>query len=121
MKAGAVVKHLLGVWFSEIQYTPSDNLYTGESCSGLSISIRDENIFLPVQTGIEIILQLLLLFPEQCRERLYKTVANPSGEKHLDKLSGIENSFLKMKSGNNISTELNNRWAEKITPFLLYA
>jgi uncharacterized protein YbbC (DUF1343 family) len=112
--------NLPGACFSEIQYTPSDGLYAGESCFGLSISIRDENIYLPVQTGINIIQQLLLLFPEQCRERLYKTVANPSGEKHLDKLSGIENSFLQMKSGNKISTELNNRWVKKITPFLLY-
>ncbi len=111
---------LAGIRFSEIQYTPSAGLYAGELCNGLSLTVTDENIFLPVQTGISIIQQLLLLFPGHCTERKYKTVANPSGEKHLDKLLGIENSFLKMKGGNKISTQLSNGWEEKISPFLLY-
>jgi hypothetical protein len=71
----------------------------------LPLSITNENLVLPVQTGNIIIHQLLLLFPGQCSERLYQTVANPSGEKHLDKLMGIENSFLKLKEGNKISTK----------------
>ncbi len=112
--------HLPGIQFSAITYTPSDSLYTGECCFGLSLSITDENIFLPVQTGIAIIQQLLLLFPDHCQERLYKTVANPSGEKHADKLLGMENSFQKLKEGNKIITELNYDWEKKITPFLLY-
>ena len=112
--------NLPGVSFSEIRYSPTGSLYAGESCTGLSLLITDENIFRPVQTGIAIIQQLLLLFREQCSERLYKTVANPSGEKHLDKLLGIENSFSKLKAGHKISSELKNEWQEKITPFLLY-
>ncbi len=112
--------NLPGVTFSEIQYSPTDSLYAGESCTGLSVLITDENSFRPVQTGIAIIQQLLFLFPEQCKERLYKTVANPSGEKHLDKLLGIENSFSKLKAGDNISGELETEWKEKISPFLLY-
>lgn len=111
---------LPGIQFSTITYTPSDSLYAGECCFGLSLSITDENIFLPVQTGITIIQQLLLLFPEHCKERLYKTVANKSGEKHADKLVGIENSFLRLKEGNKIITELNVDWEKIITPFLLY-
>ena len=111
---------LPGIQFSTITYTPSDSLYAGECCFGLSLSITDENIFLPVQTGITIIQQLLLLFPEHCKERLYKTVANKSGEKHSDKLLGIENSFLRLKEGNKIITELNVDWEKIITPFLLY-
>ncbi|MEP7254919.1 MAG: DUF1343 domain-containing protein [Ferruginibacter sp.] len=112
--------NLPGVSFSEIKYTPNESLYAGESCTGLSVLITDEDSFRPVHTGIAIIQQLLLLFPEQCKERLYKTAANPSGEKHLDKLLGIETSFSKLKAGDNISTELKNEWQEKITPFLLY-
>ena len=112
--------NLPGVQFSEIQYAPSGSLYAGETCFGLSLLITNENTFLPVQTGITIIQNLFSLFPDQCRERLYKTVANPSGEKHLDKLLGIENSFLTLKEGNKISTDLKNDWKEKITPFLVY-
>lgn len=112
--------NLPGVQFSEIQYTPSANLYAGELCFGLSLLITNENIFLPVQTGITIIQNLFSLFPDQCLERLYKTIANPSGEKHLDKLLGIQNSFLSLKEGNKILTDLKEDWKEKITPFLIY-
>lgn len=112
--------NLPGVQFSKIQYTPSASLYAGELCFGLSLLITNENIFLPVQTGITIIQNLFSLFPDQCRERLYKTVANPSGEKHLDKLLGIQNSFLSLKEGNKILSDLKEDWKEKITPFLIY-
>ena len=111
---------LPGIQFSSITYTPTESLYAGECCFGLSLSITDESIFLPAQTGIEIIQQLLLLFPDHCRERLYKTVANPSGEKHADKLLGIEKSFLRLKEGTKIITELNDNWENSITPSLLY-
>lgn len=113
-------QHLPGVQFSPITYTPTESLFAGECCYGLSLSVTDENIFTPVQTGLAIIQQLLLLYPEYCRERLYKTVANPSGEKHADKLLGIENSFLRLKEGTKIITELNDDWEKIITPFLLY-
>lgn len=113
-------QNLPGVLFKEIQFTAADSLYAGESCSGLSLLIANEKEFLPVQTGIAIIQQLLLLFPRHCAERKYKTRANPSGEKHLDKLLGVENSFSKLKAGERISGELKNEWQEKVTPFLLY-
>lgn len=112
--------HLPGILFSEIQYTPSASLYAGECCNGLLLSITDEHLFLPVQTGITIIQQLLSLFPEYCYERLYKTVANPSGEKHLDKLLGVVDSFQTLKTGTKISTELHQAWEQQISPFLLY-
>lgn len=111
---------LPGVSFLETQYTPSNSLYAGQCCHGLSLSITDENIFLPVQTGITIIQQLFFLFPGQCSERLYKTVANPTGEKHLDKLLGVQNSFTKLREGNKLSAELHDKWEELIAPFLLY-
>jgi uncharacterized protein YbbC (DUF1343 family) len=112
--------NLPGVRFSEIQYSPTASLYAGENCTGLSVLITDEDSFRPVQTGITIIRQLLFLFPEQCKERSYKTLANPTGEKHLDKLLGIENSFSGLKAGDRISSGLKNEWEEKIAPFLLY-
>jgi uncharacterized protein YbbC (DUF1343 family) len=112
--------NLPGVGFTEIQYCPSGGIYAGEDCFGLSMSVREEISFLPVRTGIEIIQQLFSLFPEYCTERLYKTVANPSGEKHLDKLLGVENSIQKMKRGDTFVTGINNDWTEETGAFLLY-
>jgi len=111
---------LTGVQFSEINYIPDTSLYSGETCYGLSFSVTDENLFRPVQTGISIIRKLLQLFPEHCSERLYKTVANPTGEKHLDKLTGVKNSYAKLKSENIISTGYEEEWKQKISPFLIY-
>lgn len=112
--------NLPGIFFKEIQFRTADSLYAGENCTGLSLSITHEKEFLPVQTGIAVIRQLLLLFPGHCTERKYKTLANPSGEKHLDKLLGVENSFSKLKAKDKISSELKNEWKESIAPFLLY-
>ncbi len=113
-------KQLPGINFTTVQYTPTDSLYAHEQCYGLALSITDENIFLPVHTGVTIIQQLLALFPEHAKERLYKTVANPSGTKHAGKLLGVANSLQLLKEGKDISTELNGEWEEKITPYLLY-
>lgn len=88
-----------GVQFSASRFTPWDSLYAGKACKGLSLTITNENVFRPVQTGLAIIRNLLTIYPDDCRERLYKTVANPSGERHLDKLIGIENSLDKLKIG----------------------
>jgi uncharacterized protein YbbC (DUF1343 family) len=111
---------LHGVAFKQIEYIPYDSMYPNEKCFGLSIAVTDENTFSPVYTGINIIQQILINFPEQCKERLYKTVANPTGEKHLDKLLGIANSFENLKTGISIQTSLNSFWKNSIDPYLLY-
>ncbi len=113
-------QNLPGIRFSPIQYTPSAGLYAAEKSFGLTLSVFDEKIFLPVQTGIAIMRELVSLFPGQCRERLYKTVANPGGERHLDKLSGIANCFSKLAQGVEISTRLNGQWQETAGNFLFY-
>ena len=113
-------KKLPGVVFSPVQYIPAAGLYVQERCNGLSLTITDEYHFLPVQTGIAILQELTALFPEQAKERLYKTVANPTGIGHADKLLGVANSFQLLKEGKMIEVELNNQWEEMIAPYLLY-
>jgi hypothetical protein len=69
------------------------------------------------------ILQLLInLYPVDCKERLYPTVANPTGENHLDRLTGIKNSFEKIKSGNFFNEKFwdGRQWESVIKPYLLY-
>lgn len=102
-------------------YTPGWGLYAGEICQGLTFSITDANSFKPVHTGLQIIKLIVSCYPEQCKERLYHTVANPSGSGHLDKLTGVFQSFKKIKNGVFPFESLEQKqWAEIMRPFLLY-
>lgn len=104
-----------------INYAPAWGLYANEKCNGLELTVTDTENYMPVKTGVEIIKLLLKLFPEDCKERLYKTNANPTGSMHLDKLLGIESAFLKSQNEEPISTALNKEdWENVISPFLLY-
>lgn len=104
-----------------ISYTAAWGLYANETCKGLKLAVTDAENYLPVKTGVEIIKLILKLYPSDCKERFYKTNANPTGEKHLDKLLGIQNAFQKLKNDNAITTSLNKEnWEKIITPFLLY-
>jgi uncharacterized protein YbbC (DUF1343 family) len=110
-----------GLKANTISYTPAWGLYENEKCFGLELSVTNTEIFFPVNNGIQIIKLLLKLFPADCKERLYKTNANPTGNKHLDKLIGVENSFMKLKNEDYISTKLKpEEWANIISPYLLY-
>ena len=113
-------KNLPGILFKPYRYTPADNLYKGEKCNGLELMITDALKFRPVNTGIEIIKILFQSFPDKIKVRLYKTLANPSGTGHLDKLLGIENAF--EKTGNNllISVDVATTWPLTIKKSLLY-
>jgi hypothetical protein len=51
---------------------------------------------------------------------LYKTAANPTGEKHLDKLMGVHHAFDKLMKGIKFETEVNKEWSTTINPHLLY-
>lgn len=113
--------NLPGVKFSAISYTPKESVYAQQICNGLKLEITSEQNFKPVLTGLSIIAQLLKYFPENCTERLYKTVANPSGSGHLDKLTGVVDSLKKLKEENFITQYYHaNNWQNEIAPFLIY-
>ncbi|MBS1920172.1 MAG: DUF1343 domain-containing protein [Bacteroidetes bacterium] len=110
-----------GINSKSISYKPANALYANETCYGLKLTITDPEKFRPVNIGLQLIKLILSLHPEQCEERLYKTRANPSGSQHLDKLTGIFNSFKKMKTKEIISSQLKTEdWKEKIKPYLYY-
>jgi uncharacterized protein YbbC (DUF1343 family) len=110
-----------GIKSTAISYTPEWGLYSGEVCQGLQFSITDTHSFRPVETGLQLVSLIISLYPEHCKERLYKTVANPSGAGHLDKLTGVHHSFEKIKNGESISATLKSKdWNEIIQPYLLY-
>lgn len=108
-----------GISIKEVSYVPETGIYSGASCYGLKIAVTDAHSFKPVKTVLQLLHLITRFFPGKCEERLYPTVANPSGRGHLDKLTGIPHSFEKIKTGNIPSTDVSD-WKETIRPFLLY-
>ena len=108
-----------GIVIKEISYVPETGIYSGETCYGLKIAVTDAHSFKPVSTSFQLLHLITRLFPDNCEERLYPTVANPSGSGHLDKLTGIPHSFGKIKTGSIPTTHVSD-WKEQIQPFLLY-
>lgn len=108
-----------GCRFESLSYVPQSSLFAGTECRGLRVHITDEKQFRPVRTGLLLIHHLLNLFPEQCAERLYPTVANPSGTRHLDRLTGLADSIRLVKENGNRDTGV-PEWAGEMAPYLLY-
>jgi uncharacterized protein YbbC (DUF1343 family) len=110
---------IAGIKSQVVSYTPSSGLYANEVCNGLKFSVTEASQFFSVSMGIKLLYLIISFYPNQCNERLYVTRANPSGKNHLDKLTGVYQSFEKIKSGVLPETKLTN-WKEKILPYLLY-
>jgi len=102
-------------------FQPWSGIYRDENCHGLQLKISDASSFRPVRTGIELIQLIASLYPEYCEERSYKTRANPTGRRHLDKLTGVYNSFEKIKNKemSNLQQDVSG-WKKIISPHLLY-
>ncbi|MBL0305031.1 MAG: DUF1343 domain-containing protein [Chitinophagaceae bacterium] len=112
---------LPGIKSTAITYIPTHGLYAGEKCQGLRFFLTDHHLFTPVKAGLQLLQCIISLYPGQCKERLYPTVANPTGKGHLDKLIGIYRSFEKIGEGEIPSTILQQKdWKEIISPYLLY-
>ena len=101
-----------GMSSTPVTFKPLTGLYAGETCYGLKIPVTNENDFRPVQMGIDLIKTILQCYPVAAKERLYQTVANPSGKGHLDKLLGTPDAFTKIKNGESIQTIVANEWKE---------
>ena len=54
---------LPGVLFTPIEFTPDSSKFKDELCRGVSIRIIDREVLEPIRTGLEIALQLRLLYP----------------------------------------------------------
>lgn len=112
---------LPGISFSTISYTPKWGLYKNETCRGIKLKITDSDVIRPVALGLAIIKLLISHYPKNCTQRLYKTNANPSGQNHLDKLLGVQNSFHFLKTAHNLETKVHqSEWQDLMQPFLLY-
>jgi uncharacterized protein YbbC (DUF1343 family) len=112
---------LPGVIAHPYSYEPGLSIYGNEQCHGLQLKVTDISSFRPVRIGLELVNLIASLYPGNCKERLYKTRANPTGERHLDKLTGISTSFEKIKNKELIDFRQDmSAWKEVINPYLLY-
>ena len=109
-----------GVKIESVAYVPTDGLYKDERCEGICLTVTDPLALQPVSLGISLLRVLFRLYPKQIQMRLYKTVANPGGACHLDKLLGVHGSFDLLRNNAEIATGVKHSWAEVIAPYLLY-
>lgn len=111
---------LPGVQASPVSYTPSAGIYTGLLCHGVQWQVTDIASFNPVQTGLALLQTVHHLYPQQLQPRLYKTVANPSGTGHLDKLLGVQHAFEFLQQNHTFDLNIQEQWAATISGYLLY-
>jgi uncharacterized protein YbbC (DUF1343 family) len=116
----ALQSRLQQVQVTPVHYTPWSGKYVNETCNGVAFRITKPNTFKAVSTGISILQTIIQRYPEKVKERLYITNANPTGEKHLDKLLGIVNAFEKLKQQQSIDIDVADEWYHMMQPYLLY-
>lgn len=111
---------LPGIAGSPVSYLPKAGIYTGQVCNGMLFSVTDPATFHPVKSGIGLLKIISDLYPGHMIERLYKTRANPSGERHLDILLGVKDAFTQIKTGNIFRMQNAEDWKALMSPYLLY-
>jgi uncharacterized protein YbbC (DUF1343 family) len=113
--------NIAGLHSQACRFVPEWGLYAGEACGGLLLSVSNRSLFRPVRSGLALLSLLMQLYPQETGKRLYPTRANPSGEGHLDRLTGISGSFEKLKEGERLIQEDDYlKWEKLVRPFLLY-
>ena len=111
---------LPGINSSTMAYKAAAPPYKDQICYGLQLHVTDAQALNAVHIGISLLHTIAAYYPHKLQERLYKTHANPSGTEHLDKLLGIQHAFQLLHNPSSIPTEVQQEWAQCITPYLLY-
>ena len=114
------LKQLPGIAFETISYKAITPPYEKQICNGLKLIIKDASQLMAVQTGLSILNAIASIYPHQLEKRLYKTAANPTGKKHLDKLLGTKDAFSQLHQSSTFHTAIAAEWFETIQPYLLY-
>ncbi len=111
---------LNGLRLHPTEYIPEDGIYHHEVCRGVEIEIMNHRAIKPVQFGIQLIHTLIRLYPHKIIPRLYPTLANPTGENHLDRLLGVQDSFKHLSTDIQMVHEISDQWQTTVHPYLLY-
>jgi uncharacterized protein YbbC (DUF1343 family) len=112
---------LKNVKIATVQYTPVNGVFANELCKGVTVFIKQPTAFQAVSTGLIVLQTLIQLFPDEIKDRLYITNANPGGEKHLDKLLGCENALEQLQRKHLFEIDVKECWQQIIHPYLLYS
>jgi uncharacterized protein YbbC (DUF1343 family) len=109
-----------------IHFVSGNEKYENQLCNGLRFMVKDSTSFKPVFFGLMLIKLIKDIHPNFFEWNDYKTNANPTGNRHLDKLTGIQNaeqlfnlSFPLFLA--NITKEIYvPEWKNEISKFLFY-
>jgi len=118
---------LQGVIARAVTFIPESGKYRGESCNGLMFHVVDVKSLRPVSLAVMLIKCIKDLHLESFQWSTYATHVNPSGERHLDKLLGIENAESLFAQDWTLFVpamkQLLNcaEWESRVQPHLLYA
>lgn len=117
----------LGVRLERGMLLPSTGPYAGEPCEAIRIEIVDAERVRPVQLGISLLAAVMRASRGRFAWATYPTIANPSGERHFERLIGRKYVRPKLADLNErVSPEEIARWtsprtwSEEVRPALLY-
>jgi uncharacterized protein YbbC (DUF1343 family) len=117
---------VVGVDYKVSQFVSTSVRYTGQVCNALTFFVRDPKVFDAVLFGFLLIKCIKDFFPLFSWDT-YPTAVNPTGQHHLDRLSGVTNSQdwfdlsideFKILIRDRCATS--TAWSGKINPYLLY-
>jgi uncharacterized protein YbbC (DUF1343 family) len=78
-------RHLPGIRFSPVRFTPDDSVFAGQLCGGLRFTVVDREALQPVALGIEIASALHVLYPVDWQTaKLGALLANAATLKRLE-------------------------------------
>lgn len=103
-----------------VQYTPTDSLFKGECCEGIYLHLTTAEVNDAVRLGLTLIATLFKTHREHLDKRAYKTLVNPTGGQHLDRLLGIHQVYEKLQQGMQLPIAIAEEWQTVINPYLLY-
>jgi uncharacterized protein YbbC (DUF1343 family) len=99
-------KHLPGVRFRPVHFTPTFSKYEGKSCNGIEVHVMDRDAFAPVIVGLTVIATIHDLYPHQF-------AFNASD---FDRLVG--NDWIRQDIGKGIPvSEMRQRWQAGLSQF----
>jgi uncharacterized protein YbbC (DUF1343 family) len=107
-------RHLAGVRFYPVRFTPTAATFSGEDCQGVFIVVTDRTAVRPVRVGVEIASALVKLFPG----RLHVGMAH--------KLFGSEDGLTRITAGEDPAAiaatwaAAEARWRQLRAKYLLY-
>lgn len=126
MHAAVTAMQLPGIESQQVTFTPSMAPYAGERCHGVRLKLIDPERLRPVAMGL-----MLLAWTAQNSQgwftwARYPTAANPTGERHFDRLLGRRDVAMQLEDPRQpllqtvAALTAVPEWRDRVEPHLLY-